>query len=69
MFSRFAPKVGFAILNCEHHQITQWHLKEIAMGIEIYADKPRSKWKYNPEGKIIMVTEYLDIKELLEELK
>ena len=38
-------------------------------GVEIYADKPRSKWKYNPEGKIIMVTEYLDIKELLEELK
>lgn len=38
-------------------------------GIEIYADTPRSEWKYDSEGKIIMGTEYLDIKELLEELE
>jgi len=37
-------------------------------GIEIYVDKPRSKWKYDSNGKIIMDTNYLDVKGLLEEL-
>jgi catechol 2,3-dioxygenase len=38
-------------------------------GIEIYADTPRSEWKYDSQGKIIMVTEHLDIENLLEELE
>ena len=38
-------------------------------GIEIYTDKPRSKWKYDSKGQIIMDTKRLDIKSLIKELK
>ena len=38
-------------------------------GIEIYADRPRKKWKYDSEGKIMMHTERLDIDDLMKELE
>lgn len=38
-------------------------------GIEFYVDRPKSEWEYDSQGKIKMVTEYLDIKNLLEELE
>lgn len=38
-------------------------------GIEIYADRPRSKWKYNSKGNLIMHTARLDIDDLIKELK
>ena len=38
-------------------------------GIEIYADRPRSKWKYDSKGKLIMYTNRLDIDDLMKELE
>lgn len=38
-------------------------------GIEIYADRPRSKWKYDAKGELIMYTNRLDIDDLMEELE
>lgn len=37
-------------------------------GIELYADRPRSQWKVKNDGEVEMVTETLDIKNLLNEL-
>lgn len=37
-------------------------------GVELYWDKPHEEWKYNPDGSIIMVTEPLDLDDLLNEL-
>ena len=38
-------------------------------GIEIYADRPRSKWKYDSKGNLIMYTNKLDIDDLIKELE
>ena len=38
-------------------------------GIEIYTDKPRSKWKYDSKGRILMYTNVLDIENLMQELE
>ena len=38
-------------------------------GIEIYADRPRSKWKYDSKGELIMYTNILDIGDLMKELR
>lgn len=37
-------------------------------GVELYWDKPRESWKYNEDGSIVMVTEPLDLRDLLSEL-
>ena len=37
-------------------------------GVELYRDKPKEEWKYNSDGSIVMVTEPLDIDDLLNEL-
>lgn len=37
-------------------------------GIELYADRPRSQWKVKNDGEVEMVTEVLDIENLLNEL-
>ena len=37
-------------------------------GVELYWDKPKDKWPYDAEGNLQMVTEYLDIENLLAEL-
>jgi catechol 2,3-dioxygenase len=38
------------------------------IGVELYADRPRSEWKVKNDGMVEMVTEPLDIKNLLREL-
>ncbi len=38
------------------------------IGVEIYADRDRKKWKKSQDGGIAMVTEPLDLKGLLTEL-
>lgn len=37
-------------------------------GVELYWDKPKEQWEYNEDGTIAMVTEPLDIDDLLNEL-
>lgn len=38
-------------------------------GVEIYVDRPKSEWKVSNDGLVEMVTEPLDINDLLKELK
>jgi catechol 2,3-dioxygenase len=38
-------------------------------GVELYVDRPRDTWGKNPDGTIQMVTEPLDIQNLLSELE
>jgi len=37
-------------------------------GLEIYADRPRERWPRSPRERIAMVTEPLDVRDLLHEL-
>jgi catechol 2,3-dioxygenase len=37
-------------------------------GVELYWDKPKNQWPYDANGKLQMVTEYLDIPSLLLEI-
>ncbi len=37
-------------------------------GVELYWDKPKQEWPFNEEGNLQMVTEHLDIEDLLSEL-
>ena len=36
------------------------------IGVELYADRPKKQWKVDNDGRVEMVTEPLDIKDLLE---
>jgi catechol 2,3-dioxygenase len=38
-------------------------------GVELYWDKPKDKWPYDANGNLQMLTEYLDIENLLRELE
>jgi catechol 2,3-dioxygenase len=38
-------------------------------GVELYWDKPKEKWPYDANGNLQMVTEQLDIDDLLRELE
>jgi catechol 2,3-dioxygenase len=38
------------------------------IGVELYADRPRSEWKVKNDGEVEMVTEPLDVDDLLKEL-
>ena len=38
-------------------------------GVELYWDKPKEKWPYDANGNLQMVTEELDIDDLLKELE
>ena len=37
-------------------------------GVELYVDRPKETWQKNADGSIVMVTEPLDIENLLSEL-
>ena len=38
-------------------------------GVELYHDRPRESWKYNPDGSVFMTTDILDINSLLREVE
>jgi catechol 2,3-dioxygenase len=38
-------------------------------GVELYRDKPKSEWPYDAEGNLMMVTDPLDLDELLKEIQ
>ena len=37
-------------------------------GVELYWDRPRDSWPQDPDGNLVMVTEALDLKDLLDEI-
>ena len=38
-------------------------------GVELYRDRPRNEWKYTDDGSVKMVTNPLDLQDLLNELR
>ena len=38
-------------------------------GVELYRDRPREEWPRNPDGSLYMVTDPLDLRDLLAELE
>jgi catechol 2,3-dioxygenase len=38
-------------------------------GVELYWDKPKEQWPFDEDGKLMMVTERLDVEELLREVE
>jgi catechol 2,3-dioxygenase len=38
-------------------------------GVELYCDRPKEQWKYNPDGSIEMYSIPLDLESLLKELE
>lgn len=38
-------------------------------GVELYWDRPKDEWQYNPDGTIIMFTKALDLYGLLKEIE
>ncbi len=38
-------------------------------GVELYCDKPREEWQYRSDGSLVMLTEPLDLEELLREVR
>ena len=38
-------------------------------GVELYWDRPKEQWPRTPDGKLAMVTERLDLRDLLNELE
>jgi catechol 2,3-dioxygenase len=37
-------------------------------GVELYWDKPKEQWPFDTEGNLQMVTQHLDLKDLLAEI-
>ena len=37
-------------------------------GVELYWDRPKEQWEYNPDGTIVMYTKPIDLASLLNEL-
>jgi catechol 2,3-dioxygenase len=40
-----------------------------SIGVELYCDRPKETWKVSNDGKVEMVTEALDLDDLLKELQ
>ncbi len=38
-------------------------------GVELYWDRPQEEWPRTPDGKVVMFTRRLDVKELLKEVE
>lgn len=38
-------------------------------GVELYRDRPRGEWEYSEDGSVKMVTQPLDLQDLLQELE
>jgi catechol 2,3-dioxygenase len=38
-------------------------------GVELYRDRPKEDWSYRPDGSVEMVTEPLDLEDLMNELR
>ncbi len=60
------PFIGFA----DHGVSEALYLNDPdGIGVELYADRPRKEWKVKNDGEVEMVTEPLDIEDLLKALE
>lgn len=62
---------GYPVTGASDHGVSEaLYLNDPDLnGIELYYDKPKDKWPKNPDGTLNMITEQLDINDLLRELE
>jgi catechol 2,3-dioxygenase len=60
---------GYPLDGAAHHGVSEsiYLTDPDGNGIELYYDIPKSKWKYNADGSILMTTMHLDLNKLLED--
>jgi catechol 2,3-dioxygenase len=60
---------GYPLTGTADHGVSEaLYLNDpVGIGVELYADRPRSAWKVKNDGEVEMVTEPLDIEDLLTE--
>lgn len=61
---------GYPITGASDHGVSEAIYLEDpdGIGVELYADRPKSEWKVKNDGEVEMVTKTLDIEGLLKEL-
>jgi catechol 2,3-dioxygenase len=65
-FATHLLAVGLRAASADHHVSEALYLWDPdGMGLEIYADRPRSEWRYQKSGEVVMVTEPLDLASLV----
>jgi len=62
---------GYPLEGASDHSVSEAiYLRDPdGIGVELYCDRPRDQWKYAADGSVHMVTEALDLDELLRELQ
>jgi catechol 2,3-dioxygenase len=62
--------VGYQLTGMADHGVSEaLYLNDPDMiGVELYVDRPRSAWKVKNDGEVEMVTEPLDVNDLLREI-
>jgi catechol 2,3-dioxygenase len=62
---------GYPLTGMSDHGVSEaLYLDDPDMiGVELYADRPRSEWKVKNDGEVEMVTRPLDVESLLAELE
>ena len=63
-------KAGYPLSGASDHGVSEaLYLNDPdGNGVELYWDKPKETWQYNPDGSVVMVTDPLDVDDLLNEL-
>ena len=63
-------KAGYPLSGASDHGVSEaLYLSDPdGNGVELYWDKPKENWKYNPDGSVVMITDPLDVDGLLNEL-
>ncbi len=63
-------KVGYPLSGASDHGVSEaLYLNDPdGNGVELYWDRPKENWKYNSDGTVAMVTDPLDVDDLLNEL-
>ena len=62
--------VGYPLDGASDHGVSEaLYLQDPdGIGVELYCDRPRETWTVSNDGKVEMVTEALDLDDLLSEL-
>lgn len=60
---------GYPITGASNHGVSEAiYLNDPdGNGVELYWDRPNDQWQYNDDGSIVMVTEPLEVEDLLKE--
>lgn len=66
---RRVTKAGIPLESAADHGVSEaLYLRDPdGNGVELYWDRPREKWPHTPDGGLAMVTEPLDLRDLLKE--